>query len=362
MQVRTFTGPNSQAVLTQVKAELGPEAVILSTRTVNVQGAKRCEVTAALDGPSAPQGNGNGNGASPSAPSAPSGDDGMAVAGWGAWHREWDRIKDSLLCLMKPHMDLGQLPPRHRLALEYLEREGVDGDVVLSLFRSLREDPEASVLAALGGIVPVKPWSPEQWPNRFHVVAGPYGTGKTSTLIRMALARRKARQNSRILMVNTDHERGSGRLLLRHYAELSGVDYREAPDALAFAEIVRGASEYDTILIDTPGMARGRSFESFREDMGLDNAGDVHVHLVLSPFYAPAQLAAYERQYYSPLVSSLVWTKLDEACTFGAIVNAAAATRLPVSALSCGAGLNGTLVPAQSTMLWRLLFKHILPA
>ncbi len=61
------------------------------------------------------------------------------------------------------------------------------------------------------------------------------------------------------------------------------------------------------------------------------------------------------------MVGSLVWTKLDEACNFGALINVAAATGLPVSALSYGAGLRDTLVPAQSPMLWKIIFKHEMP-
>ncbi len=38
MQVKTFTGPSTQDVLAQVKAELGSDAIILASRELNGNG------------------------------------------------------------------------------------------------------------------------------------------------------------------------------------------------------------------------------------------------------------------------------------------------------------------------------------
>jgi flagellar biosynthesis protein FlhF len=116
------------------------------------------------------------------------------------------------------------------------------------------------------------------------------------------------------------------------------------------------------VLIDLPGLPREMTLERFLDRLELSSLPDLRVHLVLSPLFAQAQMAAFERQYYAPQVSSLVWTKLDEAYTFGAMVNTAVDTGLPVSALSFGSGLKDTLVPAKRLALWRALFKHQLPA
>jgi len=59
--------------------------------------------------------------------------------------------------------------------------------------------------------------------------------------------------------------------------------------------------------------------------------------------------------------AGIVWTKLDEASSYGPLINTGAATGLPISALSYGAGLADTLVPAHSGHVWRLVFKHQFP-
>ena len=85
------------------------------------------------------------------------------------------------------------------------------------------------------------------------------------------------------------------------------------------------------------------------------------MHLVLSPHYGEEALADILDRHACGQPGSLIWTKLDEAEHFGQMVNAALRTGLPVSALSHGPGLGNSLVPAQDTTIWRLLFKKELP-
>jgi flagellar biosynthesis protein FlhF len=51
MQVKTFTAKDAPAAMARVKAELGGDAVILSTRKCAEGGRSWCEITAALDSP-----------------------------------------------------------------------------------------------------------------------------------------------------------------------------------------------------------------------------------------------------------------------------------------------------------------------
>ncbi len=354
MQVKTFTGPDAKSVLSRIKNELGLDAIILSKHEGRGEEGPWCEMTAGLERTSAAKAartgdNGNGNGS------------GFSPAGWNEWHREWSEIKEHLVALMKPGINLEDLSPRQRVALEYLEREGVEGTVLMRLYRKLLNRPDTSVLAPLADMLPVSAWDEENWPQQVHALAGPYGVGKTSTLIRMALALRSRRPDMRICIVNADSERGNGRLLLKHYAELSDMSYREASDGVTLANVLRECRDFDKILIDLPGLGRKETLESLDSRLGLCAAEDLAVHLVLSPSYAPAQLSAFMRQYVTGCSASIIWTKLDEACTFGALINMAASSGLPVSALSFGPGLKNTLTAARDVMLWRMLFKHQLP-
>jgi flagellar biosynthesis protein FlhF len=293
---------------------------------------------------------------------------GSPPPGWQHWHEEWSSIKNHLLALMKPALRLDLLPPRQRLAIEFLQREGVEDAAVLHIFQRLQTDPAASILAPLAQLTPVRAWSPEVWSQRVHMIAGPFGAGKTSSAIRMALSLRRAAPTCRICMLNADATRGNGRLLLRHYCDLSDMAYKEASTTLELVTALNEAlrENYDRIIVDLPGFSRNRRLSTLIADAGLadlcgEGPDDLAVHLVLPPHYGSLQMRGVLERYRVPHAGSIVWTKLDEAEHYGQIVNVAVGTGLPVSALSFGPGLGNSLVPAKENMLWRLLFKRELP-
>lgn len=342
MQVKTYTGTTTQEVLARVKAELGPDAVILGNRAFRKNGVRCHEITVGIERPA------TGTAVESTPP------------GWSEWHKEWLQIKEHLFALMKPSIQMERLTPRQRVALEYLQREGVSDIVALELYRRLLAAPGASVLESLSDMAPVRGWGAHTWPQRVHCVAGPFGAGKTTTALRLALALRKQRPEARIAFINADCQRGNGRLVLRHWAELSDFSYLEAQDAISMERAMTASAGADVVFVDMPGLVRNDTLAQSRALLGLKEQ-DAATHLVLSPHHDSVQTAALLARYQVDAPGSLVWTKLDEAVSYGALVNVGAACRLPVSALSFGPGLRDTLAPATESLLWRLIFKRQLP-
>ncbi len=360
MQVKTYSGTSTTALLGLIKSDLGPDAVILETREVKESGKKKVLMTAAVDrGESAASGD-NGGARKDAAPQ------GMPQ-GWKMWHEEWSSIKSHLLAMMRPGLQLDRLSPRQRVAVEFLEREGVDDSALLELTNHLLSEPGSSILAPLSRMLPVRAWGADVWPQKTHLIAGPYGAGKTTTLIRLALWLRKTQPKRKIWLVNADAERGGGRLLLKNYAELSDLEYREVANPVEFASVQAEARsrKADTLLVDLPALPRGKTMEETLTRLGMTDTGHA-LHLVMPPHLDPVQIRAVLARYWpgngaKVREGSLIWVKLDETEKFGTLVNVSMASRLPISALSFGPGLRGTLLPATEGSLWRLLFKRELP-
>lgn len=405
MHVKTYTGTNSQELLAQIKAELGPEAVILGNRSFRKDGVRCHEVTAGVEralfgkasnaagkgqnaakqggvhGKSASAkghdakntanmqqvtdilnaaiGNNAGNGLS-SMGGGGLGNGGANPPGWTEWHKEWLQIKEHLFALMKPSIQMERLTPRQRVALEYLQREGVSDVVALELYRHLLASPGASVLESLGNMVPVRTWGLEEWQQRVHLISGPFGAGKTTSAIRMALTLRSQKPDMKIVFINADCSRASGRLILRHWAELSDFACYEAADAGAMRKALTASADADRVFIDMPALGRDENMHDVKARLGLGDV-DAPTHLVMPPHHDSMQISSFLSRYQVQGAGSLIWSKLDEAVSYGGLVNVAAACKMPVSSLSHGPGLQRSLSPATETLLWRLIFKRQLP-
>lgn len=389
MQVKTFLGKNAAQVLAQVKAEMGPDAVILNSRDVSKGNVRLHEIVAGIERASypaepyqleddglsfaIPKKPGNGNGglnanhgdfdaaiSSGSAGAAFGGiHSGSIPMGWRQWHKDWNSLREHILALMRPEMQFERLAPRQRLALEYLQREGVDDEVIIQLYRSLLADGEQSVLGPLSEIVTVKPWGLKNWKNKIHLIAGPFGAGKTATALRMGLALRDEKPQASISIINADCDRGHGRLILKHYCELLDIDYHEASNSDEMRKAFAACKEADRILVDLPGLAADETLSGTLTRFGL--TGKSSLHLVLAPHFSKEHIRGLITAYEAERCASLIWTKLDEAYSFGALANAAVMCGLPVSALSFAPGLTDSLIPAEANHLWHLLFKHKLP-
>lgn len=360
MHIKTFTGSSTSAVLASIRADFGPDAVILDTRETERDGKAVIVITAAVErGKNFPARTGVPFAGGSSDPS------GLGGTGWKSWQEEWSVIKTHLLALMKPELRLDRLAPRQRVAIEFLERQGVDSTSLLAMYEALLPDPEASILAPLENLARVRGWSAVNWPQKVHMVGGPFGAGKTTVLVRLALLLRKESPGRKIWVVNADSRRGGGRLLLKNYAHLCGLEYREIGNAVEFAGVLSSARPegVETILVDLPGLPHGRNITEMLDYFGMTDP-DNALHLVVTPHYGETAMHALSSRYLPNGMernTGLIWTKLDEADKFGTLINISAASRLPVSALSCGPELNNTLAPAESTALWRLLFKQEMP-
>jgi flagellar biosynthesis protein FlhF len=143
---------------------------------------------------------------------------------------------------------------------------------------------------------------------------------------------------------------------------MSGFFYRDLKTDTDWKQLIGNTKEYDTVLIDLPGLNNGQTMAEWMEAECPGLHEDIRFHLVLSPLYSTNQQDIFVKRFRMPTTSSIIWTKLDEACIYGDIVSQSYTTGLPVSLFSFGPGLRNTLAEASHLDAWQLLFKHQLPS
>jgi flagellar biosynthesis protein FlhF len=172
---------------------------------------------------------------------------------------------------------------------------------------------------------------------RPHVVAlvGPPGAGKTTTLVKLAVnyglaARRPA------LLLSMDTYRVAAAEQLRSYAAILGVGFQMLETVGALAQAIEENRGKDLIFIDTPGFGFGDLDAAVGLAQFLSTRQDVDTHLVLPSSMKSGDLTRIVDAFAIFAPRKLIFTKLDETGSFGAIVNENVRTGKPISFLANG--------------------------
>ncbi len=351
MQIKTFKGYSTHEVLKRIKKEMGESAIILNSRSEEVNGKKIYTIMAARD-------LGVEQDKQQQKKRAIDNVENNEVE--ERWYQEWKYFKEQIYSLIKDSLDIPSLSSRQKTAIRHLEMEGVGQDFIMNLLVLLKRNGR-SFMDILNNMIKVIPFDSPKFSDNCHIMVGPHGVGKTATILKLALKYKRENKGARICLVNVDGYQGKGKLLLKHYAELSDFEYKEIHGLKDVAALLSEASEYDRIFIDTPGLKRGMHLDLWWENSPLKLIENCHVHLVLSPVYSREQVDYYLSMFLCDRLSSLIWTKLDEACIYGTMLYTGFTTQIPISLFTYGATLKNSIVVASGPLLWNLVFKHKLP-
>jgi flagellar biosynthesis protein FlhF len=167
-------------------------------------------------------------------------------------------------------------------------------------------------------------------------VVGPPGSGKTSTIVKLAV-KEGLMKHRPVRLISADSERVGAAEQLRSYAAILGVSFVYAETTAALAQAIERPPAGCLILIDTPGFspallqASGGDLASF-----LARRQDIDTHLVLTASARPADLEKAVRRFEVFGPSTLIFTHLDETEDTGHLANEAIRSAKAISWLCTG--------------------------
>lgn len=400
MRIKRYEAPTIQEALMKVKKDLGPEAVILYTKTfrkggvLGLFGRPMAEITAGVDL------NLLDDVAKRKAGSVP------VVA-----HADRNEIPISKLAatatIAPPPSPLGSLDPA-RAKVKALQRElnemktsslataikdisSTDNSVLLSegfnkvKKKMVRQEVEDFLIQRIiKGMIAEKidPDKNEElsvWLKRFvanavkiappaapanfqKVVAfvGPTGVGKTTTLAKLA-ARYSLMERRKVAMVTADTYRIAATEQLKTYGRIMGIPVEVADSAEDISGILAKYKNMDLVLVDTAG--RSPSNEEQLEELKrfVARSQPDEIHLVLSATTKYYDMIRIIERFGSAVpINRMIFTKLDETRFYGAFLNLMNNFQIPLSYYSTGQNVPDDLEVPEALSLADRITKALL--
>ncbi len=195
--------------------------------------------------------------------------------------------------------------------------------------------------------------------RRIVAVIGPPGAGKTTSLVKLAVAYGIAARRSTQLLT-FDLERIAAADQLHTFAAILGVGFQTlemTPNSLSLA--LEEHRSKDLILIDTPGYGPKDMENATALAAIFSKQSEIDIHLVLSASMKPLDLSAVVDRFAIFQPHKLLFTRLDETQTFGSILNETSRTGKPVSFFCRGQQIPDDLEAATENLVADLLIGEI---
>jgi len=380
MQIKRFEAKNMTAALRLIKNELGPDAVILSARSLR-KGAgffgsmksAGVEVTAAIDNQGSPLKNSN-----------------STVRKNTYSNRKRGQLKDAYRVGEKEIIGANGYPGQNRINQQSYQsgrRDGSEGNhkALSTLYqRILAQEVDRSIASELIEEikrVPVPLADLAGKELRSHVTAileemgvvvdrggfaagspriatfiGGTGVGKTTTIAKLA-ALQSRRHKKRVGLITLDNYGIAAIEQLRTYAHIIGIPLETAVNSVELKQSIKKYKDKELIIIDTPGINHHNQ-RLIQEIKGyFESLSDLQTHLVLSATTKEKDLIAMTEAFKEINIHRLLFTKIDESITYGNMVNLLIRTNIPLSFLCGGRKVPDDIEVGSTEKMVDLLFN-----
>ncbi|HVO73296.1 MAG TPA: hypothetical protein VMT35_04690, partial [Ignavibacteriaceae bacterium] len=228
----------------------------------------------------------------------------------------------------------------------------------LGNYRSLlnTSNAESHVLSSIASLIPTNKLKLERNKKAKKVaLVGPTGVGKTTCIAKLSVIS-KLIHNLEIGLISIDTYRLGAIDQLKIFSEISNIELKVAYEAKEMPDIINKFRKKDLIFIDTAGRSQNNVQQLYEAKEFLNAARVDETYLVVSSTSSTKVLLDVFKKYKVYNFNSVIYTKIDEAVTFGNILNAAVKKNVPVSFLSNGQVIPDDIIAADSEFIANMIY------
>lgn len=411
MQVKVFEASDMSSGLKMVKEALGPDALILSTRTLRkgklgVIGKSTLEITAAVDSgweekPRKSIRRENGAAFAQTVESDP-------VTYQELWTGQQDQQgfqKESIELRKTEELtkEIGELRviinglsrrlddlntdsfDRHSAAtgpvgantenpddpvLQLLLRWGISHQVAEHITKSGNDNPEPlhtlepdELSAALTDVIAKQftvsdPLAKRLTRQKRISLIGSTGVGKTTTIAKLA-AGYLNRFGGKVALITIDTYRIAAVEQLKVYGEIMNLPVEVVLKPRDMEGALARHDDCELILIDTAGRSPGNTMELEEMRSFFDPSYNVENHLLLSATSRETELETVIRRFSCLPIANIIFSKIDECNLLGVLLNIHHKCNIPISFLTNGQRVpEDIIIPDQRTIAELIMNNH----
>lgn len=193
--------------------------------------------------------------------------------------------------------------------------------------------------------------------GKIHCFVGPAGSGKTSTLIKMA-SHMVVREGKKIALFTTDTFKVGAADQMKIYAQILNVPFSVIRTQQDWSNLVRYLANVDCVLVDYTGSNLKNSHElQMLKSLLPPAALTPQIHLCLSTNAKDSDATELGRRYTALNYKDVIFTSLDESTQHGSIYNFMKRFNVPLHSFGIGPRVPEDFEFATKERLLDLIFK-----
>lgn len=366
MQIKKFTAPTLQEAMTQMKDELGSDAVVLSTRMIEddfgLNVSKVFELTAGYEEDNMPE---TQNVEEKST---------KTVDGKKDFQSELQRLSskiyhttdDIVVNENEKAPGVKNSDKKDHLAKvenELLDKE-IDKSVIAKIVSELKkykglisdDEMENQIVSTISSMIPTSSFHLDKGKKTKVIsLVGPTGVGKTTCIAKLAVIS-KILHNLDIGLISIDTYRLGALDQLKIFSEVSDIDFLVAYEPNDLKKHLDKFKKKDLVFIDTAGRSQNNlklleSAKKFLDVIEIDET-----YLVLNTTSTTKTLLDTAEKFKLFDYTGFVFTKLDEAAAFGNVLNVVSKYNRPVAYLTNGQVIPDDIIAADADFIANVIY------